>query len=151
MKTNIVGLYWGGPLPTYLADRVNASFPNHLMDGISHRKVQEVAEIDKDILDGLLQRGFRLNLGYKDCGVLPSVWQRGGGYYLGKYLHPNGAILIPKIDVGASQLIIDGKIELKNDAQLTRFTKTGLGFEDGSEIPADVVVFATGSVVSRNQ
>lgn len=47
-------------------------------------------------------------------------------------------------DVGASQLIIDGKIKLKNDAQITRFTQTGLEFEDGSTLDADVVVFATG-------
>ena len=47
-------------------------------------------------------------------------------------------------DVGASQLIIDGKIKLKNDAQIARFTQTGLEFEDGSTLDADVVVFATG-------
>lgn len=48
------------------------------------------------------------------------------------------------IDVGASQKIIDGKIKLKNDAALERFTKNGLKFADGSELPADVVLFATG-------
>lgn len=41
-------------------------------------------------------------------------------------------------------MIIDGKIKLKNDSQLQSFTESGLKFEDGSEIPADVVVFATG-------
>jgi len=123
------GLYWDGPIPTDLADRVNASFPNHLADGISHRKVDELAALDKDILDGLRRRGFRLNKGYNDCGVMSSVWQRGGGFYL---------------DVGACQLIIDGKIKLKNDAQLARYTRCGLGFDDGSELPADVVIFATG-------
>jgi len=57
------------------------------------------------------------------------VWSKGGGYYL---------------DVGASQLIIDGKIKLKNDSLIERFTKTGIKFDNGSELPADVVVFATG-------
>jgi len=47
-------------------------------------------------------------------------------------------------DVGASQLIIDGKIKLKNDAQIARFAQTGLEFEDGSTLDADVVVLATG-------
>jgi len=41
-------------------------------------------------------------------------------------------------------MIVDGKIKLKNDSQLERFTETGLKFEDGSELSADVVVFATG-------
>lgn len=49
-----------------------------------------------------------------------------------------------EIDTGASQLIIDGKIKLKNDSLFQSFTPTGLKFEDGSEIPADVVVYATG-------
>lgn len=48
------------------------------------------------------------------------------------------------LDVGASQLIIDGKIKLKSGPQIERFTKTGLKFDDGSELAADVVLFATG-------
>jgi NAD(P)H-nitrite reductase large subunit len=42
-------------------------------------------------------------------------------------------------------MIIDGKIKLKNDSQIAEFTETGIKFENGSELPADVVVFATGS------
>ena len=49
-------------------------------------------------------------------------------------------------DVGASQMIIDGKIKLKNDAQISRFTEKGLEFDDGSTLDADAVVFATGWV-----
>ena len=49
-----------------------------------------------------------------------------------------------RTDVGASQLIIDGKIKLKNDAQIARFTRNGLEFEDGSALDADAVIFATG-------
>jgi NADH dehydrogenase FAD-containing subunit len=49
-----------------------------------------------------------------------------------------------RIDVGASQLIIDGKIKLKNDSEIEQFTKTGIKFKNGSELPADVVIFATG-------
>jgi hypothetical protein len=41
-------------------------------------------------------------------------------------------------------LIIDGKIKLKNDAQIARFTETGLEFADGSTLDADAVIFATG-------
>ena len=41
-------------------------------------------------------------------------------------------------------MIIDGKIRLKNDSAIKEFTKTGLRFEDGSTLDADVVVLATG-------
>ena len=47
-------------------------------------------------------------------------------------------------DVGASQMIIDGKIGLKNDSSIKEFTETGLRFENGSTLNADLVVFATG-------
>lgn len=40
--------------------------------------------------------------------------------------------------------MIDGKIKLKSNADLEGFTETGLKFSDGSELPADVVVFCTG-------
>jgi len=59
-------------------------------------------------------------------------------------LHVTGHRLTLSTDVGASQLIIDGKIKLKNDAQIARFTQNGLEFEDGSTLDADAVVFATG-------
>ncbi|KAI0074796.1 hypothetical protein K474DRAFT_1501146 [Panus rudis PR-1116 ss-1] len=39
---------------------------------------------------------------------------------------------------------MDGKIKIKNDSRLERFTKTGLRFEDGSELEADVFLYATG-------
>ena len=55
-------------------------------------------------------------------------------------------LIAVSVDVGASQMIIDEKIKLKNDSQIERFTKSGLRFEDGSELPADAIVFATGCV-----
>ncbi|KAJ7498695.1 hypothetical protein FB451DRAFT_1334343 [Mycena latifolia] len=113
------GVYSENAPPTDVADRFNASYPNRLVEFLAPRKVLEIAEADKDLLDGLRKRGFRLNL----------VWENAGGYYL---------------DVGTSQLIADGKIKLKNDSPIERFTPTGLKFENGSELPADVVVFATG-------
>jgi len=53
-------------------------------------------------------------------------------------------------DVGASQLIIDGKIKLKNDSKIARFTKTGVEFENGSTLDADAFILATGYVKMRS-
>lgn len=52
------------------------------------------------------------------------------------------------IDTGGSQLIVDGKIKLVNKSPIEGFTETGLKLEDGSELAADVVVFATGYAIS---
>ncbi|KAI6120372.1 FAD/NAD(P)-binding domain-containing protein [Pisolithus croceorrhizus] len=62
-------------------------------------------------------------------GLRKLAMKKLGGYY---------------VDDGASQKIIDGKIKLNADGHIARFTPTGLLFEDGSALDADVVVFATG-------
>ncbi|KAJ7648069.1 hypothetical protein FB45DRAFT_895162 [Roridomyces roridus] len=122
-------VYWEGGPPTDLADRLAASFPLFMSIELKRREARLIAEDDKEVLDGLRRRGFRLDMGQMDAGIAISLGSRGGGYYL---------------DVGASQMIVDGKIKLKNDSQIAEFTETGLKFENGSELPADVIVFATG-------
>jgi hypothetical protein len=57
------------------------------------------------------------------------LFERFGGHYL---------------DVGVSQKISQGLIKVKSDSALKGFTETGLVFEDGTSLDADVVVFATG-------
>lgn len=51
---------------------------------------------------------------------------------------------MPCSDTGACQLIIDGKIKIKNGSPLKQLRKDVLEFEDGSTVPADVVICATG-------
>ena len=46
--------------------------------------------------------------------------------------------------MGASQLIIDGKIRLKSGSDVDRLTEDAVILKDGTELPADLVVYATG-------
>ncbi|KAF8656499.1 hypothetical protein AX16_002518 [Volvariella volvacea WC 439] len=117
-----------GP-PTDMADRLVHSFPLCMNVGIVQRTAAQVAEFDKKLLASLKERGFRTNMGILETSIWLLVFIRLGGYYL---------------DVGASKLIAEGKIKLKNDSQIASFTETGLKFENGSELAADVVLFATG-------
>ena len=41
---------------------------------------------------------------------------------------------------------MDGKIKLKSGPQIEKFTEGGIKFDDGTELEADVVIFATGYV-----
>ena len=41
-------------------------------------------------------------------------------------------------------MIVDGKIKLKSGPQIKTFTETGVLFDDGSTLDADVFLFATG-------
>ena len=55
--------------------------------------------------------------------------QRGGGYYF---------------DAGCSQMIIDGRVGLMQFADIDRFVAEGARMKDGTVVPADLVVLATG-------
>jgi cation diffusion facilitator CzcD-associated flavoprotein CzcO len=78
--------------------------------------------------EGLEKAGFWLDWGDDGSGLFMKYLRRGSGYY---------------IDVGASQLIIDGKIKLKR-GQVVRLDETGVNLDDGTDLDADLVVYATG-------
>ena len=41
-------------------------------------------------------------------------------------------------------MIVDGRIKLKAGSDISHFSKSGIVFEDGEKIDADVLLFATG-------
>ena len=87
-------------------------------------------ERDADFYAGLEKAGFMLDWGDDDSGLFMKYLRRGSGYY---------------IDVGASQLIIDGKIKLKSGVEVRgNHARTASCSSDGTELPADLIVYATG-------
>ena len=88
----------------------------------------QIKEVDAEFYAGLEKAGFLLDWGADNSGLFMKYLRRGSGYY---------------IDVGASQLIIDGKIKLKN-GQVSKISEEGVIFEDGSVLNSDVIVYATG-------
>lgn len=91
--------------------------------------VARMAEYDKAIIAGLKARGFKYDLGEDATGHQMKYRRRGGGYYL---------------DVGCSQLIIDGEIGLLQFDDIERFVPEGALLKDGTVKPADLLVLATG-------
>ncbi|PFH47512.1 hypothetical protein AMATHDRAFT_77183 [Amanita thiersii Skay4041] len=116
-------LYCDGGPQTEIADRISASFPYFMNTSLAQRGAKALAELDKELLEDLKKRGFRTNPGIQNTGAFLLVWSKASGYYP---------------DVGASRLIADGKIKLKNDSQIKEFTESGILFEDGSQLPADL-------------
>jgi cation diffusion facilitator CzcD-associated flavoprotein CzcO len=87
-------------------------------------------EADKKLLEGLEKRGFRLDNGDPDdTGFQMKYLRRGGGYYF---------------NVGASDLIVEGKIKVLQHGQIEKVVPEGLLLKDGSVKDADVIVAATG-------
>lgn len=86
-------------------------------------------------------------MGLEGAGLFALLAERRGGYYISAQgcitLHAQ-SILTCCIDVGASELVADGSIKVKQGSGIARYTSKGLVFDDGAELDADVVVFATG-------
>lgn len=46
------------------------------------------------------------------------------------------------LDVGCSKLVISGRVKVKHGVEVAEFKEESVVFSDGSEIPADVIIFA---------
>jgi putative flavoprotein involved in K+ transport len=89
-----------------------------------------MAELDAELLSGLHAAGFKTDYGPDGTGFLMKYYRQGGGYY---------------INVGASDLIVDGTIKIKNGAEVARLRGRTVVFTDGSELPGvDTIVLALG-------
>ncbi len=115
-------------ITTDTADLIFASLPYKVLPALQKAACDETRKRDADFYDRLEKAGFKLDFGADDTGLFMKYLRRGSGYY---------------IDVGASELVADGSIKLAH-GQVTEMTETGVKLEDGTEIPADLVVFATG-------
>jgi putative flavoprotein involved in K+ transport len=113
---------------TEKADLIFASLPYKILHEFQIPAYAEMKERDKDFYAGLEKAGFWLDWGDDDSGLFMKYLRRGSGYY---------------IDIGASQLIIDGEIKLKR-GQVTELDETGVILDDGTHLDADLVVYATG-------
>ncbi|KAK5072723.1 hypothetical protein LTR64_004804 [Lithohypha guttulata] len=136
--TNIAlkGLYDDDGPPTEDADVWLFGTPSAVLKAIQVGVTELQGEHDKEVLSGLEKAGFKLDKGPDAAGLFLKYFQRGGGYY---------------IDVGASQLIIDGKIKIKQGVEIEEVTEKGLKFADGSELEADEIIFATGYQNMRSE
>lgn len=130
------GLYSEDGPPVDDADMIVHGMPNSVLKAIQCQVSEKQREYDRDLLAGLEKAGFKLDNGPDGSGLFFKYFQRGGGYY---------------IDVGASKLIADGTIKVKQGQQISGILPHGLRFEDGSELEADEIVLATGYQSMRTQ
>ena len=84
---------------------------------------------DAAFYDALRATGFLIDFGPDETGLMLKAFRTGSGYY---------------IDVGGSQLIIDGDIKVKSGVEIAALTERGVRFADGAMIEADVIIQATG-------
>ena len=132
MEHGLGGLYseqaLANGITTWKADRIFASIPYRILHEFQKPVYDKVRELDADFYDRLERAGFWLDWGDDGSGLFMKYLRRGSGYY---------------IDVGASELVADGSIRLAHGA-VRELTETSVVLEDGTELEADVVVYATG-------
>jgi putative flavoprotein involved in K+ transport len=118
-------------MTTRKADMIFASLPYRILHEFQIPLYQQMKERDAKFYEDLEKVGFMLDWGDDGSGLFMKYLRRGSGYY---------------IDVGACDLVIDGSIKLKSGpgAAVQELTETGVKFVDGTELPADLVIYATG-------
>ncbi|MGY6634362.1 MAG: NAD(P)-binding domain-containing protein [Alkalilacustris sp.] len=115
-------------MTTEKADLIFASIPYALLADFQKPLYDKMREVDADFYAGLEKAGFWLDWGDDGSGLFMKYLRRGSGYY---------------IDIGASQLIIDGQIKLAH-GNIREVVEDGIVLEDGSKLEADLIVYATG-------
>jgi putative flavoprotein involved in K+ transport len=116
-------------ITTDKADLLNASVPYALLHTFQMETAEAIRREDSDLYARLEKAGFLLDFGDDGSGLFMKYVRRGSGYY---------------IDVGASELICNGSIKLRSGVDTVRITEDAVVLSDGTELPADLIVYATG-------
>ena len=113
---------------TEKADLTFASLPYRIMHEFQIPLYDQMKERDREFYQRMTDAGFDLDFGDDESGLFMKYLRRGSGYY---------------IDVGAADLIADGSVALAK-GQVDHLTEDAVVLEDGTRLPADLVVYATG-------
>lgn len=116
-------------ITTDKADLIFASIPYRLLASFQVPAYQAIAERDAEFYEHLRKAGFLLDFGEDGSGLFMKYLRRGSGYY---------------IDVGASELVANGQIKLRSGVSIQQIKPHSVVLTDGSELPADLIVYATG-------
>lgn len=116
-------------MSTDLADLTAASIPYRLQPLFQLPLMQRIRRDDAAFYERLAASGFMLTFGEDETGLSLMYARRASGYY---------------IDVGASDLVADGRIGLRTRVEIERLTEHTAVLSDGTELAADLVVYATG-------
>ncbi|MGC3874548.1 NAD(P)-binding domain-containing protein [Halomonas sp. GXIMD04776] len=116
-------------MTTSKADLTFASIPYKVLPDFQRPAFDVIRERDAEFYRRLEDAGFLLDFGADDSGLFLKYLRRGSGYY---------------IDVGASELIANGDIKLASGVTIEKINEHSVTLTDGTELPADLIVLATG-------
>lgn len=116
-------------ITTEKADILSASVPIRLLEK-QHRPLWDQIKIDQsDYYHRLTAAGFRIDFAEDGAGLGLKYRRTASGYY---------------IDVGAAEMVADGRIAVRSGRSVKRLSSSGLELDCGEDLPADAVIYATG-------
>jgi hypothetical protein len=118
-----------GVRPIADTDLMAASVPYPLLARLHQPLSRQMMDDDKELLAGLRKIGFLLDNGEDDTGYFLKLLRYQAGYYL---------------NIGASDLLIQGKIKLKSGVDIVALNPKQVDFSDGTSLTVDIIVLATG-------
>ncbi|MBL7490016.1 NAD(P)/FAD-dependent oxidoreductase [Frankia sp. AgB1.9] len=118
------------PYTPDFADQMTYCLPNQRVDELNKRLVKEAAEADRPLLDQLEAQGFKLEWGPDGTGII-------GAHMSGRDAY--------QINIGASELIADGRVHLKQGVEVAEIQGKRVIYTDGTTLDdVELIVFATG-------
>ena len=125
---SVYAIYSEG-IPFDDCDLLATSFPYPVLRRSYQLSTAKGRKVDNNLINALEARGFNTWLGEDETGFQMMYLRRGGGYYF---------------NVGCSELIISGDIGLLQYADIETFVPEGARLRDGTIVPAELLVLATG-------
>ena len=116
-------------ITTDKADILTAASPIRLLEQ-QHRLIwDDIRKNRKTYYQRLTDAGFNLDFAEDGTGLGMKYRRTASGYY---------------IDVGAAEMVVDGRIGVRSGATVDRVTESGVRLSTGEVLPADTIVYATG-------
>jgi putative flavoprotein involved in K+ transport len=111
------------------ADIIAASIPTRMLEKAQVPVWNKLREDRKDYYQALTDAEFALDFAEDGAGLGLKYRRTASGYY---------------IDVGASDMVIDGRIAVRSGHGVESLTETGVRLTSGEALPADIIIYATG-------
>jgi len=116
-------------VPTEESDLQGLATSHDLFLKFLENMTEEMRKVDQPVLEGLEKKGFRVDAPHKTGYLTKYLSGRAGGYYL---------------NVGCSDLIASGEIKVRQFSDVDSLVGQGFRMKDGSIVPAELIVSATG-------
>ena len=125
---SVYAIYSEG-IPFEDCDLLATSFPYPVQRCAYQLSTAKGVMVDRKLIKALDKVGFKQWTGEDETGFQMMYLRYGGGYYF---------------NVGCSELIIAGAVKLLLFSEIDRFVANGAQLKDGSVVPGELLVLATG-------